>query len=155
MTDVAEPMPITGDIAASSDVTVNTKGGSMTATLRKPLRDLLPDKMGHLSGAALEFEGGEAVVILAGSTKRYHSPTGVQVRRVSRNIFEIEMETEDGKSEEVDVVTAAFLTIKEKQLARGTLRLSDPMSAEGWRAKTDAELAEVRDMLASAARDGR
>lgn len=40
--------PIGGDIATTADATVNNKGGSTTATLKKSLRDRLGDVTNHL-----------------------------------------------------------------------------------------------------------
>ena len=67
MTDIAELTPITGDIAASADVTINTKGGSVTAILKKSLRDRLGALSDHLAGAALQFASGQSVLLLAGA----------------------------------------------------------------------------------------
>ncbi|MDE8652825.1 hypothetical protein [Novosphingobium album (ex Liu et al. 2023)] len=138
---------ITGDIAAAADVTVNSKGGSATATLKKVLRDRLGRMGNHLSGAALQFANGQAIVLLAGAATDAPAAGEVRVRQTGRNRFEIELD-EDG-ADEIDEVTASFLRLKKDQFEKGQLKLSAPMSASDWKSKTDQELAEARRLIAS------
>ena len=126
--------PIAGDIAAAADVAVNTKGGSLSATLKKPLRDTLGEVGDHLAGAALQFESGQAVVLLsAGPGGAASRP--VHVSRVGRNRFEIEIDS--GEDEAIDDVTAAFLALKIDQFKKGQLDLLPAVTAEDWQAETD------------------
>ena len=136
--------PIVGDVAVTSDVTLNTKGGSVTATLRKSLAQRLGEARTRLSGAALQFSNGQAMVILAGGgeakLKSFH------VRRVSQDRFEIALE--DSEAVELHTVAAAFLRLKVDQFQRDVLELSDPKSADEWRRKTTADFADVEEALA-------
>lgn len=142
---------ITGDIAATADVTVNTKGGSYTATLKKALRDRLGGMGSQLTGAALQFANGQAIVLLAGAAEGAIASGELRVRQTGRNRFEIELD--DDGAEEIDEVTATFLRLKKDQFQKGQLRLSDPMTASDWRAKMDDELTEARKLIASAEAD--
>ncbi len=136
---------IVGDVEAMTEVTVNTKGGSMTATLKKALRERLGSLAGGLAGAAVQFTTGQAVVLL--------SPGGegaggqVRVYRIGKNRFEIELDT--GEDEEVDDVTAAFLQIKRSQFIKGELELLPPVSAAQRRAESDARLEPGRRAIAA------
>src|ERR1700681_2708531 len=105
-----QPSAILGDVVAREDVTVNTKGGSMTATLKKPLREKLGELGTSLSGAAVEFASGQAVVLLSRVPGAANADLPVRVRKVGLNRFEIGIESDD--DEEVDEVTAAFLRLK-------------------------------------------
>ena len=148
MTDMAQLPPITGDIAATAEVTINTKGGSVTATLKKSLRDRLGELSDHLSGAALQFASGPAVVLLAGAGAGMFAGARLRVRMTGRNRFEIEIE-DDGDTE-IDAVTAAFLRLKRDQFEKGLLDLSDPMSSDDLRHRAESELAEARRRIAEA-----
>ena len=143
MTDIAELTPITGDIAASADVTINTKGGSVTAILKKSLRDRLGALSDHLAGAALQFASGQSVLLLAGSGALAGA---VRVRKTGQNRLEIVLDGDD--AEEIDEVTATFLRLKKDQFEKGLLNLSEPMTAVDWRKQMDADLADVREVLA-------
>ena len=129
---------IVGDIVAAMDVTINTKGGSMTATLRKALRDKLGELGDHLSAAALQFATGQAILLLRAGTGSATSSPPVRVRRLGKNRFEIELET--GDDEDIDEVTVAFLRLKEDQFKKGILALSEAATADEWRAEMDRKL---------------
>jgi hypothetical protein len=139
-----ELSPIIGDIAASADVTIHTKGGSVTATLKKPLRDTLGALQDHHPGAALQFANGQSVVLLVGAS---NEPQGgaFRVHRINSNRYEIVFE--DESEQDVDPVTAAFLHLKSDQFRKGMLRLSEPMTAEDWRKQTSRDLEEVAEAL--------
>ncbi|MEO2039962.1 hypothetical protein D6851_04135 [Altericroceibacterium spongiae] len=145
MTDIAELTPITGDIAASADVTINTKGGSVTAILKKSLRDRLGALSDHLAGAALQFASGQSVLLLAGAGSGALAGA-VRVRKTGQNRFEIVLDGDE--AEEIDEVTATFLRLKKDQFEKGLLNLSEPMTAVDWRKQMDADLADVREVLA-------
>ena len=131
--------PIRGDIAALADVAIHTKGGSVTATLKKSLRERLGNFSEHLMGAALQFASGESVLLLASVAET------LRIRKVSGNRYEITLEHAGEK--EVDPVTAAFLRLKSDQFEKGMLRLSAPMSADDWRRESEADFAGVADAL--------
>ncbi len=130
--DPVLPPIFSGDVVASTEVTVNTKGGSTTAILRKDLRDTLGDIGTRLSAAALQFAAGPAVVLLSPERTGRH----VRVQRLGDNRFEIDLDTGDGA--EIDDITAAFLTLKLAQFKGGELSLSEPMTAAQWRAEAAA-----------------
>lgn len=147
MADTALLPSITGDVAATADVTVNTKGGSTTAILKKTLRDRLGGIHNHLNGAALQFANGQAIVVIAGAATGAVTAGQLRVRQTGRNRFEIEADSDDAV--EVDEVTASFLRLKKDQFEKQQLHLSDPMSAAEWRTKLDGELAEARKLIAA------
>ncbi len=122
---------ITGDVVVTTDVTVNTKGGSMTATLKKSLREKLGESGGRLLAATMEFATGQSIVLLSGSSGTAELNAPVHVRRIGRNRFEVELQT--GEDEEIDEVTAAFLRLKKDQFEKGKLQLTAPVTASGWR----------------------
>lgn len=147
----AQPSAILGDVAAREDITINTKGGSMTATLKKPLREKLGELGASLSAAALEFASGQAVVLLSRVPGAANTDRPVRVRKVGLNRFEIGIES-DG-DEEADEVTAAFLRLKKDLFGKGKLRLSAPVTAAEWRAEMDAKVAAVEAALELAGAD--
>lgn len=128
----------TGDIVAGADVTINTKGGSMTATLKKSLRDTLGAVGGSVAGATVEFSTGQSLVLLTGGGAN----VPVRVRRLSGRRFEIEIDNQD--DQEVDEVTAAFLRLKTLQFVEGKMTLGEALTAHSWRESMDAKLASAR-----------
>lgn len=144
MPESAELHPITGDVAATADVTINTKGGSTTATLRKALRDRLGRLGDQMAGAAVEFATGQALVLLSGGSGAADAAP-VRVRKIGRNRFEIELEVEE--DEEVDEVTAAFLRLKKDQFERGLLNLSAPMTADALEARMKKRFAAIDSVI--------
>jgi hypothetical protein len=139
-----------GDVAAASGVTVNSKGGSLTATLKKALREKLGDVAdfgGQLAGAAVQFPGGPAVVLLSPASG-LTSP--IRVQQTGRNRFEIELDS--GEGEEVDEVTAAFLRLKQQQFVSGELELMGPAGAEQLAAEAGSQMAEAREAVAALTR---
>ena len=132
-----------GDIAVRADVTVNKKGGSLTATLKKSLRDRLGETGARLSAAAVEFGTGQTVLLLSRSLGERDVP--VHVRKVGENRFEIEALGDTGV--EIDEVTAAFLRLKRDLFTKGKLEISGPLSADDWRATMDAKLRAVESAV--------
>lgn len=130
--------PITGDVTAATEVTINTKGGSMTAILKKVLRDQLGRLGNHLPAAVLQFTGGPAVVLMSSGA----GESCLRVHRLGGNRFEIELDA--GDDEEVDDLTVAFLRLKESQFKAGNLLLMAPVTADDWRAEMDEKLKAAR-----------
>lgn len=131
---------ISGDVSASTDVTVNTKGGSTTATLRKDLRDQLGDVGGHLLGATVPLGGDLSALVMVPDRP---GQGRVRVQRSGHNRFEVVLD-DDGATE--DPLLDAFLRIKVAQFTAGQLDLTVPMSVDDWqerRARREAE-AEAR-----------
>src|SRR3954469_3072009 len=134
----AAPGLIVGDVETSTDVRVNTKGGSLTAILKKNLREQLGAIGETLAGAALRFGGGETLLLLSNADA---APGGrLRVLRVGKNRFEIELDSDT--DDEVDGLTAAFLRVKQQQFVDGSLELMPPIGADQWRAEMEARLAE-------------
>lgn len=129
-----EMLTFVGDIAAMSDVSVNTKGGSLNATLKKGIREMLGEVGDHLTAAALQFSSDQAVVLLSGQ-RGAGAASSVRVSRISKNRFEIELDV--GDHEEIDDFTAAFLMLKIEQFKRNRLSLLPAVTAEDWQAEMD------------------
>lgn len=127
------PIQIMGDIAASSEVNTSRKGGSMTVTLKKPVRAGFGETQSHLRAATLQFDAGPELVLIGGRAERDNA---VHVRKTGDNTFEITLET--GAEAPVDDMTAAFLRLRIEQFRRNELALSAPIDADAW----DADLAE-------------
>lgn len=141
MTEREEPI-IIGDVSATADVTLNSKGGSTTATLKKVLRDRLAISDRRLTGAAIEFEDGNNMLVLAG---RDGSTGAFTVRKTGRNRFEIELDTGSGR--EIGDIEAAFLRLKLAQFKRGVLPLSAPMTSVAWKRLAKERLAGMTQLL--------
>ncbi len=123
-----------GDIAAMSDVSVNTSGGSLNATLKKGIRETLGEFGDHLTAAVLQFSNDQGVVLLGGGLGTSDA-SSVRVSKISKNRFEIELDV--GDHEEIDDITAAFLMLKVDQFKRNRLNLLPAVTAEDWQAEMD------------------
>ena len=139
---------ILGDVVANGEVTINAKGGSMTATLKKALRDKLGDIGASLSAAAMLFETGQAVVLLSKVPGATNTDSPLHVRRIGLNRFEVGIA--NAGDEDVDEVTAAFLQLKKDLFSKGKVRLSAPITADAWRAEMDEKIAAVDAALQNA-----
>ncbi len=138
------PAPaILGDVQAVADIAVHVGSGSLTATLKKPLREALGAVGPHLAAAALRFEAGPSVVLLGAPGE-----VALRVQRTGPNRFEIALET--GGDVEIDDVTAAFLALKLDQLKNNALDLIEPVTAAELRAETAAKRAAARQRAAEA-----
>lgn len=122
--------PISGDVNVVEDIRVNVKGGSMSAILRKPIRERLGDITNHVCAATVDFEDGSGIVLL-----RAEQDAPVFVRSLGAKRFEITLGSND--DEEVDELTAAFLRLKADQFTKGLVRLSRPYTVESFRALVD------------------
>lgn len=135
---------IRGDVQALAEVAVHAGSGSLTATLRKPLREALGTVGERLAGAALRFEAGPGVVLLGAPGE-----AALRVQRLGPNRFEITLDT--GADVEVDEATAAFLALKLDQLRAGRLDLTPPMTPAELRAATAAKRAAAEARAAERA----
>lgn len=124
-----------GDIAATADVNITTKGGSTNATIKKPLRERVfrhaTSEKTVAHGAALEFTDGRGVVLLT-------EDAPVRVDKLGADRYVIRLNVEDGT--EVDPVTEAFLVLKAKQFEEQSLDVMAPIDGDAWR----TEMAEKR-----------
>lgn len=127
-------LQIVGDIDVKTDISVSTKGGSLNATLKKEIRERLGKFEGHLTAAALQFSDDQAVVLLCGGSGA-SAASSLRVRRISKNRFELELDT--GDHEEIDDITAAFLMLKIEQFKRSKLDLLPAVTAEDWQEEMD------------------
>jgi hypothetical protein len=140
MTDAeSQNVALTGDLRATEEVSISTRGGSLGATLKKGIRDHLVLAGNRLAGGVVEFAAGQSLVLLSGGATE--GARAFQVRRITPNRYEIELETDETDDDEVDAMTAAFLALKAAQFERGELRLSPPMTADKWRQRFDRALA--------------
>ena len=110
---------IVGD-AVVELVTLNNKGGSLSATLKVPLRgDLSPEKRCY--GAKIEFAPGISCVLVAGHQGR------IRVVKIPNGFM---LKLEDGEQEVVDPTTKAVLNLYEEMLKAGTVELLTPAEAQ-------------------------
>ena len=142
---------ILGDVIARENVRISKKGGSMTAILKKPLRETLGDVGSFLSAATVEFATGQTLVLLSGAPDDGATDSPVHVRKVGLNRFEIEIEAIG--YEEVDEITAAFLRLNRDLFAKGKLGISKRMTAADWRDEMNPKIEAVEAALKCAGAD--
>lgn len=130
-----EPVPIVGEDLVFTELTVNTKGGAMSAILKKAIRESLGEVGGRLGAASLKFAAGPSVVLLTGGHSAETAATQVRVSRVGKNRFMVDLET--GETVETDEVTDAFVRLKIEQFKMGRLELLPAVSADEWLAEMD------------------
>jgi hypothetical protein len=126
--------------APKQDLTVNSKGGSMTVTLKKPLRELLGQTNGHVTAFSLTFAPGKSAVVLMGPDVA----DATEVRQLGSGAFEISFETE---AREVDTLTAAFIRLQIDQLEKEKLPLTEPQTADQWSAEMRSKIKPLREAL--------
>ena len=113
-----------GDARGSAtEISLNRKGGSLTATLKKALTDQVSAFSGisKMYGAAIPLEDGDGLVVL--STLVDEDDPQVTMRRVSENRYEIVVGEEETVS--LDPVTLALLNLKEAEIASGRAELAE------------------------------
>ncbi|MFT4100628.1 MAG: hypothetical protein QM674_06240 [Burkholderiaceae bacterium] len=120
--------------SVSGDVTVeqtrlNTKGGSMTATLKKTLRAAFDQGTDMAVGARLDFGTLGSLVLLApGGAEGAQQHLGhIRVTRMHDRRFMVDL-VDDG-AEINDPMTQAFLTMIVEQFKRGERALVDREAA--------------------------
>jgi hypothetical protein len=99
---------ISGDVVVHA-VTVNQKGGSLTATLKKPLRADWTVASGRLHGARMEFADGVACVLMA--------PEAEGTIDISTPRFQIDLLGKDTPT--MEPMTAALVAILQEQIKAG------------------------------------
>lgn len=132
---------ITGDVVVES-VTVNDKGGSLSAIIKRKIRGRLRAAE-RCYGAKLEFEPGVSCVLVAGRQKR------VRVSKISRGFI---VELVDGDQEVVDPTTKAVLDIYEEMLKAGKVKL---LSADGALVRLDGVRERAGKLLAGTTKSRR
>jgi hypothetical protein len=127
---------IKGDVHVES-VTVNAKGGSLSAILKQSLRRGFVED-GSFYGARMDFEDGTPVVIIA---QRFAGGRRYLVTQIADNRYMIELEEDAGK-ETVDPMTKATLQILEQMTKAGKLTLLDSDETDKRLAKMQKSIAE-------------
>jgi hypothetical protein len=116
---ISDDPSIVGD-AVIDLVTVNRKGGSLSAILKVPLRgDLTADEPCY--GAKIEFRPGLSCVLVAGRQGR------IRVVKIPNGFM---LTLEEGEQEVVDPTTKAVLNLYEEMLKAGQVGLLTPAAAE-------------------------
>jgi hypothetical protein len=109
-----------GDVTAES-ITINAKGGSLTAILKRGVRGgLVAGKRSY--GANIEFEPGISCVLVAPGQQRKF--------RVAKIANGFVVTLEGGDQEVVDPTTKAVLTAYEEMLQAGKVKLLAPYEAD-------------------------
>lgn len=127
--------------SVSGDVTVeqtrlNTKGGSLTATLKKGLRAAFDQGSDTAVGARLDFGSLGSLVLLAPGAEGDQQPLGhIRMTRMHDRRFVLDLV--DDSVAAGDPMTQAFLTMVIEQFKKGERTLVD----------RDAALAELDDIL--------
>lgn len=134
---VAPEPTIVGNIVVDQ-ITINHKGGSPAAILKKSVRGAL-DSSDHSFGAKMEFAPGVSCLLMAPGEIESKDDDGhtrkILVQRVSPYRYVIDLASEEEK-EVIDPVTRATLKILEDKLAAGKLT---PLTWDEF----DSELSEV------------
>lgn len=144
MTSVDTPR-FKGEISAQDDLRANTKGGSITAILKKGLANALGlavPRSGQnqtLTAAAVEIDSAHRLLLM--TAKESFGKT-IQVRRTGKHSVELSVSEEE--TDEVDEVAASFVEFKKKLFAQGRLNLTKPMDANALEALADHALAEAQ-----------
>jgi hypothetical protein len=142
------PSTISGDVIVD-EVSLNQKGGSLTATLKKPIRAGLDIAAGHLSGALLKFAGGVTCVLMAPAEKspKEDETPRFRVTRVSPHRFVVDLVEEQTAG--VDRMTQAVLTTIQAQIEAGTRVLVTTEESTKVLKRLRTKSAEQKKRLAS------
>ncbi|WP_339828930.1 hypothetical protein [uncultured Parvibaculum sp.] len=127
-----------GDIDAQASITVNRKGGSLTAILKKILADKIGLRGNRLSAATVDIGSGHSVLLMMGARV---ASGHVKVLRSGKNRVELVATNDD--EVEIDDVTEAFLNLKIAQFKKGGLNLTGPVSPEDWKARSEQAFASA------------
>lgn len=132
-----------GDVDTRASVRVNRKGGSFSAILKKILIDRLGWEAKPLEAATVDLGSGRSLLLM-GAVEVVER---IQVKRNARG--RVEIAVDDEEDTEVDSVTETLLRLKTRQLERGDLSLSNPLSAEDWAARSKKLFHEARERHAT------
>lgn len=145
MTETETPR-FKGEISAQDDLRTNTKGGSITAILKKGLATAfgLVDARGAqtqtLAAAAVQIDSAHRLLLM---TVKESFGTAIQVRRTGKHSVELSVSEEE--TDEIDEVATSFIEIKKKLFAQGRLNLTAPMDADAFEALSDRALTQAHD----------
>jgi hypothetical protein len=120
MTDHLAPQrSIIGNLIVEP-VTVNQKGGSVAAILKKSIRGNLGEA-DFCYGAKMEFDNGMTCVLVApGASPGMEDEPKFYVRRVSPSRFVIDCDVQEAT---IDPITEAMLLLLDKEIKAGTLEV--------------------------------
>ena len=146
MSDLATPS-IVGDVTVDK-ITLNKKGGSLAAILKRPIRGSMDTSASSCFGAKMEFTGGQTCVLLAphemAADASAKKGPRIHVTRVAPNRFMVDLLAE-GEAVTIDPLTEAALTIVQEQIKR---RETDLIDADEAMAAID----ELRETLSKKAK---
>jgi hypothetical protein len=137
---------IVGDVASTARVKVEWRGGRTMASLHHRLLRKVEARQRLLSGAAIEFDDGQNILLLSGT-----GPGDVVVTRKGADRYEISRGVADAV--EADEVETAFLRLKIRQFAAGELDLGPAMNADEWAETMHRRLEKARQALEEAEGD--
>jgi hypothetical protein len=148
------PPTIVGNIPILP-ITVNTKGGSVTAILRQEIRGRVAS---HAFGAKMEFEPGLSCILVAPGVEDMevgkHAQGRFRVQRISPHRYIVELE--DNEEEVIDPLTRATLTVLEEQLKAKKMKLLSDNDARqrlsAARRRGAKVIAEAKQKLSSSNR---
>lgn len=123
-----------GDVhGGTAEITLNRKGGSLTATLKKVITDQVVAfrDATKVFGTAISLGDGDGLVLL--STLVDEDDPNIAMRQISENRFEVVIGEE--AQVELDAVSMALLGLKEVEISEGRANLSAPMTGEDIRAR--------------------
>ncbi len=122
-----------GDVQNSAEISLNRKGGSLTATLKKVLTGQIAafQDISKVFGTSISLPGGDGLVVLSSLVE--DDDPDVHMRKLSDTRYEIVIGEEP--MQELDPVSLGLLSLKEADIAAGRAELSAPMSAEDIRAR--------------------
>lgn len=138
---VGERPLFVGDVETQSSVTVNRKGGSLTAILKKNLADKLRLGDKHVSAATVDIGSGKSVLLMGVDEDLEQ----LQVIRRGVNTFEVLLA--DTGEAQIDPVAEAFLALKTAQFERGWWDHSGPLTADDVAALGAESFEQVEQLL--------
>jgi hypothetical protein len=130
---------IIGDVNAER-ITINDKGGSVTAILKRNLRGTLKAEK-PCFGAKIELEQGVSFLLVApGELGAAQNPVKIRVQKLERGVM---ISLDDGVGEVVDPMTQKVLALYEEMMKVGEVKLFTPEECE---TSDEEELAKIREL---------
>jgi hypothetical protein len=130
---------IVGDVSAEA-VTLNAKGGSLSAIIKQGIRGDLSAK-GACFGANIEVEPGVSCLIVAPVRSAKIMKGRIRVQKLEHGVF---ISFDDGTGHKVDSFTQKVLSLYEELIKEGKVGL---VSAEEVRAERESDLKEIDNLL--------
>jgi hypothetical protein len=134
---------IIGDVTTEA-VTINRKGGSVTAILKQNIRGELNSAQTGC-GARIDFGNGVSCVVVApGEIKTSKRSGKIRIQRVAHGYM---ITLDDGSGEVVDPVTQKILSMYEEMIKAGKVKVLSPAQAH---ANTLSDLKAVDELIVEA-----